>query len=102
MKSYAEYFAAVLVVAVILHSVIRQYAVASLATAALCSIAPLVYEAWKHNFEVKPGWIPPILIFSFVAALPPSLLGGVPRLIWRARQRRRAPLKPVKTDEFEL
>jgi len=99
---YAEYFAVVLVVAVILHSVIRQYAVASMATAVLSSTAPLVYEAWKANFEVNPGWILPIFIFSLMAALPPSFLGGIPRLLWRAYRRRGDVLKPVKTDTSEL
>jgi hypothetical protein len=46
----AEYFTVVTFVAVILHSVICQYAVASIVTAVASSIANLVHEAWKVDF----------------------------------------------------
>jgi hypothetical protein len=86
--SVAEYSAAVVVVAVIIHSVVRQFAVASVATAASSSIAYLIYGAWKADFQVKPGWVFPLFVAGFMFALPASFLGGIPHLLWRAHRRR--------------
>jgi len=96
-----EYLAVVMVVAVILHLVIRQYVVASIATAVLSSIGNLVGEAWKADFQVNPGWALPLFIAGFVLALPASFLGGIPHLLWRAYRRRCVALKLVKTDISE-
>jgi hypothetical protein len=91
-----EYLAVTLVVAVIVHLVIRKYVVAGIATAMLSSIANLVHEAWIADFQVKPGWVLPLYIAGFVLALPASFLGGIPHLFWREYRRRAAVLKPVK------
>ena len=78
-----EYLALVAVVGLIVHCLVRQFAVAGLATAALSSLVIIGLEAWVADFQVNPGWLIPMIISGFVIALPAGFLAGIPRLLWR-------------------
>lgn len=61
----------------------RNYLVSSFATAGLASILNLLHEARLADFEVNIGWGPPMLMLGFVAALPISLIAGLPAYAYR-------------------
>jgi hypothetical protein len=85
-----EYLAVALVVPVILHSVIRKYVVASVATAVLSSLAYLAHEAWIADFQVNFGWVLPLFVAGFVMLCGPVGLAFSfgPRGLWSTASER--------------
>ena len=79
----AAYFIFVAVVGFVLHSLSRRFFVVSLGGAVLCSMVALWYSAWVANYQVKVGWVPVLLAWMAVYALPVTLVVGLPLLLLR-------------------
>lgn len=81
-----EYVAFVAVVGLVAHCFIRDYGVGCVITTTIGTVGNLAHETWAANFQVKPGWVVPLLMMGTVVALPVSLVIGVPHVIWRKRR----------------
>jgi hypothetical protein len=107
----AAFFIFVAIVALVLHSLSRRFLVVhcgetllslacflvvSILGAALCSVGALWYYAWIANYEVKVSWVPVVLVWLYIYALPVFLVVGLPFLL--IRQPRRSTRKPAKMD----
>lgn len=83
-----EYLLFATLVAFVLHAVSRRYVVCSLGGAAACSVLNLVHEAWLADWQVNPGWGPPMFLAGAVLALPVCCLAGLPFLGLRRLRKR--------------
>jgi hypothetical protein len=95
------FFIFVAAVAFMLHWLSRRFLVVSIGGAVLCSVVALWYSAWVANYEVNFGWVPIMLIWLFVYALPVTLVVGLPFLALRgSRYGTRKPVKAGVMDEL--
>ncbi len=84
----SEYLLFVALVSLALHSVSGKYVACTLGGAAACSILNLAHEAWLANWQINPGWGPPMFVVGAMLALPVSALAGLPLLGLRHLRKR--------------
>lgn len=90
-----EYLLFALGLAVVAHALSRSYLLGAFGGAAACSMLNLVHEAWLADWQVNPGWAPPLFVAGFVLALPAFWAVGLPflaarSLLWAAAWQRSA------------
>lgn len=95
IEHVANYVAFVAVTGLGFHTLIRNFAAASIVTASIGALGNLAYETWLVNFRVNPGGVVPLLILGAVVALPVSFLVGIPQLVWRRSHRRQQVISRV-------
>ena len=87
----AEYWVFVGIVGIVVHLTTQSFARAVVYIVFLASIANMMHEAWKVDFEVNVGWGPFMLVLGAIVAIPAACLAGAPVLFVRRLKRLRPP-----------
>src|SRR5262245_18806791 len=83
-----------LALSVAAHWLVRRYWLAILVTITAASLANIVHEAFRHDFQIRPAdvvfWIPMDFFLVMLFALPVATLVGIPFYVIRRRKQSNA------------
>ena len=78
-----EYLLLSAAIGLVFHAISRRYGACVVVGALIATVGNLVHEAWRADWNVNPGWMPPLLLIGFVLAAAANALVGWPFVLIR-------------------
>jgi hypothetical protein len=90
LQSVLIFFGLTLALSVAAHWFVRRYWWAVLITIGAASLANVVHEAFRHDFQIRPAdaafWIPMEFVYGMLLAFPVAAVVGIPFYVIRRRR----------------
>jgi hypothetical protein len=94
LQSVLIFFGVTLALSLAAHWFVRRYWLAALISIVAASLANIVHEAFRHDFQIRPAdlafWIPMEGVQGMLFALPVAALVGIPFYVIRRRRQSNA------------
>ena len=94
LMDFLAFSGATAVVGLIANLLLRRFWVALLVSVSVASLLNVAYEAFRHEFAIRPAdaffWIPMQFVAGVIAALPAAILVGLGFYLIRRRRRTNA------------
>jgi hypothetical protein len=99
LQSILIFLALAFALSLVAHWFVHRYWWAVLGSVTTASLANIVHEAFRHDFQIRPAdvafWIPMEFVQGMLFAFPIAALVGVPFYVIRRRKQSKAAMRCI-------